>query len=154
MTWYRVQGEPDKLSDGASADDIRVGTGYSFTLNESLVNTGDYYAMVDVSSSPVGVPCTDMMRSKIVHFAASAAHATPTLTPALVRSNDPQRILGLNPDAPTTVEIYDVSGHRLRIVTDDYVDQLQLQAESIPGCYQVIVHNGDLRTVLRYIVIK
>ena len=154
VVWYRVQGDPDKLNDSETEDDIRVGTGYSFSLNESLVNTGDYYAMVDVSSSPSGVLCTDMMRSKIIRFAASSDASAPALAPALVRPNEPQRLIGLNPDAPTVITIYDISGHLLRTLADDGVERMDLTAEAVPGCYQLVVQNGDRRTVLRYIVIQ
>jgi len=154
VIWYRVKGEPDKESDGAQADDVRVGTGYSFTLNESLINSGDYYAMVDVSSSPAGTLCSGMMRSQIVHFASNRAYMPPRLTPALVRPSEPQQILHLDPEFPTTVTIYDLSGHLLRTFSEEGVDRIDMQAESVTGCYQVVVQNGDQRNVLRYIVVQ
>ena len=154
VTWYRVRGAPDKLTDGASADDERVGIGYSLTIDQSLKGTGDYYASVDVSSSPSGVLCTDLMRSLIVHYASSAAYAPPLLEPTMVRAHEPQRLLHLNPDQPTIITIYDIAGHRLKTLTAEGVDRMYLQAESVAGCYQVLVQNGEQRTVLRYIVIK
>ena len=154
VAWYRVHGEPDKLNAGVSGDDERLGTGYSFTLDESFANTGDYYAMVDVSSSPIGVPCTDMMRSQIVHFVSTKANAAPLLAPVMVRPNEPQQVHRLNPDAPTTIMIYDISGQLLRTISEEGVDRMDLQAESVAGCYQLVIQNGDLRTVLRYIVVQ
>lgn len=152
VTWYRVRGAPDKLTDGASADDERMGTGYSLTINQSFLGTGDYYASVDVSSSPSGVLCTDVMRSMIVHYASSAAPAPPLLEPTMVRPNEAQRLIQLNPDHPTTVTIYDIAGHRLQTLTAEGAAQMSLQAQSVAGCYQVVVRNGEQRTVLRYIV--
>ena len=152
VTWYRVRGVPDKLSDGASADDERVGTGYSLTLNRSFIGTGDYYASVDVSSSPSGVLCTDMMRSLIVHYASAAAPAPPLLEPTIVRPNEPQRLIQLDADHQTTVSIYDIAGRRLQTLTAYGVERLSLQAQPTVGCYQVVVENGEQRTVLRYIV--
>jgi len=154
VTWYRVRGAPDKLEDGASADDEQMGTGYSLTIDQSFLGTGDYYASVDVSSSPSGVLCTELMRSLIVHYASSASPAPPLLEPTMVRPNEPQRLLRLNPDFPTTVTIYDIAGHRLQTLTADGVERMELQAESVAGCYQVVVQNGEQRTVLRYIVVK
>lgn len=154
VTWYRVRGVPDKLDDGASADDERMGTGYSFTIDQSFVGTGDYYAMVDVSSSPAGVLCTDMMRSQIVHYASSAAPSAPLLEPTMVKPNESQRLVRLNPNHPTTVTTYDMSGRRLQMLTAYGVERLSLQAQPVAGCYQVVVQNGEQRTVLRYIVIK
>ena len=154
VTWYRVQGEPDKLSDGAAADDVRVGTGYSFTLNESLANTGDYYAMVDVSSSSTGVPCTGMVRSNMIHCTASSGMSTPVLAPTLVQPGEPQQVIGLNPDASTIMDVYDISGRLLRTVFGEGVDRLDVKAETVPGCYQVIVQNGNQRAILRYMVVQ
>lgn len=154
VTWYRVRGAPDKLTDGASADDERVGIGYSLTIDQSFKGTGDYYASVDVSSSPSGVLCTDLMRSFIVHYASTAAYAPPLLEPTMVRAHEPQRLLHLNPDQPTIVTIYDIAGHCLQTLTADNAERIDLQAQPVPGCYQVLVQNGDQRTILRYIVIK
>ena len=152
VTWYRVRGAPDKLTDGASADDERVGTGYSLTIDQSFKDTGDYYASVDVSSSPSGVLCTDLMRSLIIHYASSASPSPPLLEPTIVRPNEPQRLLRLDPDYPTTVTVYDIAGHLLQTLTAEGAEQLSLQAQHISGCYQVVVQNGDVHTVLRYIV--
>ncbi len=154
VTWYRVQGEPDKLSDGVAADDVRVGTGYSFTLKESLANTGDYYAMVDVSSSSTGVPCTGMVRSNMIHCTASSGMSTPVLAPTLVQSGEPQQVIGLNPEALTIIDVYDISGRLLRTVSGEGVDRLDVKAETVPGCYQVIVQNGNQRAILRYMVVQ
>jgi hypothetical protein len=154
VTWYRVRGAPDKLTDGASADDERVGIGYSLTIDQSFLGTGDYYASVDVSSSPSGVLCTDLMRSFIVHYASTAAYAPPLLEPTMVRAHEPQRLLHLNPDQPTKVTIYDIAGHCLQTLSADGVERMSLQAEGVAGCYQVVVQNGEQRTVLRYIVVN
>lgn len=154
VTWYRVRGAPDTMEDGASADDERVGTGYSLTIDKSFKGTGDYYASVDVSSSPSGVLCTDLMRSLIVHYASTTSYAPPLLEPTRVMPNEQQRLTRLDPDYPTSVTIYDIAGHRLQTLTAHGVERMNLQAESVAGCYQVVVQNGDQRTVLRYIVIK
>lgn len=154
VTWYRVRGAPDRLDDGASADDECMGTGYSLTIDRSFKGTGDYYASVDVSSIPSGVLCTDLMRSLIVHYASSVSPATPLLEPTMVRPNEPQRLLQLNADKPTTVTIYDTAGRRLQTLTTDGAERMDLQAQHVAGCYQVVVQNGDQRTVLRYIVVK
>ena len=155
VTWYRVRGVPDKIEDGASADDEMMGKGYSLTINRSFVGTGDYYASVDVSGSPSGVLCTDLMRSQLVHYASSASPAAaPILEPTMVRPNETQQILQLNPEEPTTVTIYDISGKRLKTLTAEGVERLSLNAAPVAGCYQVLVQNGEQKTVLRYIVVK
>ena len=152
VTWYRVRGAPDKLTDGASADDERMATGYYLTIDQSFQDTGDYYAVVDVSGSPSGLLCTGLMRSELVHYTSSAAPPAPFLEPTMVRPSEPQRLLQLNPDHPTTVTIYDMNGRLLQSHNAEGVERLALQAQPVPGCYQVLVQNGDQRTVLRYVV--
>ena len=152
VTWYRVRGAPDKLTDGASADDEQMGTGYSLTIDQSFKGTGDYYASVDVSSSPSGVLCTDLMRSLIIHYASSGVKPSPpVLEPTMVRPYEPQKLLHLDPAYPVTVTI---AGHCLQTLTAEGVEQLILYAQPVSGCYQVLVENAGQRTVLRYIVIK
>ena len=56
VTWYRVKGIPDPQEDDtldatyADPPDEEVGTGYYLTLDQNLVGTGSYYALVDMSS--------------------------------------------------------------------------------------------------------
>lgn len=154
VAWYRVRGAPDKIDEGVSADDERMATGYYLTIDQSFQGTGDYYAVVDVSGSPSGLLCTGLMRSELVHYTSSAAPPAPFLEPTMVRPSEPQRLLQLNPDQPTTVTVYDIAGHRLQTLSADGVERMSLQAEGGAGCYQVVVQNGDQRTVLRYVVIK
>ena len=156
VTWFRVKGLPDKLTDGVSADDTPLASGYYLTLDQSFVGTGDYYAVVDVSSSPSGMLCTDLMRSVLVHYSSpvSAPERVPILEPTIVRAAEEQRLLYLNPSFPTMVMVYDMSGRLIQRITADDADRLILHAAGTEGCYQVLVINGDQKTVLRYIVIK
>lgn len=155
VAWYRVRGVPDKIDEGVSADDERMATGYYLTIDQSFLGTGDYYAAVDMSADPSGELCGSVLRSEIVHYVSTTPAAVPpVLEPTVVRPNESQRILRLNPHAPTTVTVYDIAGHRLQTLSADGVERMSLQAEGGAGCYQVLVQNGDQRTVLRYIVIK
>jgi len=154
VVWYRVRGAPDKIDEGVSADDERMTTGYYLTIDQSFKGTGDYYAVVDVSSSPSGLLCTGLMRSELVHYTSSAAPPAPLLEPTMVRPSDPQRLLQLNPDWPTTVTVFDMNGRRLQTLTAEGAERLSIQAAPVAGCYQVLVQNGEQRTVLRYIVVK
>lgn len=155
VTWYRVRGVPDKIDEGASADDEMMAKGYYLTIDKSFKGTGDYYAIVDVSGSPSGLLCTGLLRSELVHYASSAApEQTPVLEPTFVRPREQQRLFRLNPNESTTVTIYDITGHRLQTLSAEGVEKLSLQAEGVAGCYQVVVQNGEQTTVLRYIVVK
>jgi hypothetical protein len=155
VTWYRVRGVPDKIDEDVGHDDEMMTVGYSLTIDQSMVGTGDYYAIVDVSGSPAGVLCNGLMRSEMVHYAASAPTApVPILEPTYVRPREPQRLLHLDPELPTTVTVYDAAGRRIEMLTADNAERLAMQAAGVAGCYQVVVQNGDQRTVLRYIVVK
>ena len=154
VTWYRVRGAPDKIEEDVGKDDEILTTGYYLTIDRSFKGTGDYYAIVDVSGSPSGLLCTSLMRSELVHYTSSAAPPAPLLEPTMVRPNAPQRLLQLNPDWPTTVTIFDMNGRRLQTLTAEGVERLSIQAAPVAGCYQVLVQNGEQRTVLRYIVVK
>lgn len=156
VTWYRVVGTPDRIEQGASGDDEVLSNGYYLTINQSLIGTGDYYALVDISSTSSGEICADYLRSELVCYStASSAHRQlPVLEPTIVRSHETQRILRLDPNYATTVILYDMSGHRLSTLTAEGVDQLSLQAEGTAGCYQLYVINNDVQVVLRYIVVK
>lgn len=155
VSWYRVKGAPDTFKDDATGDDEPMGTGFYLTIDQSFLGTGDYYAAVDMSANPSGELCGSVLRSEVVHYASTTPAAVPPLLePTVVRPNEGQRLLRLNPNAPTTVTIYDIAGHRLQTLSADGVERMSLQAEGVAGCYQVLVQNGDQRTVLRYIVIK
>jgi hypothetical protein len=155
VSWYRVKGAPDTFKDDATGDDEPMGTGFYLTIDQSFLGTGDYYAAVDMSADPSGELCGSVLRSEIVHYVSTTPAAVPpVLEPTVVRPNESQRILRLNPHAPTTVTVYDIAGHRLQTLSADGVERMSLQAEGGAGCYQVVVQNGDQRTVLRYIVVK
>ena len=155
VTWYRVRGLPDEPAGGASADDEKISTGYYLTIDRSFVGTGDYYAVVDMSSKATAERCTDYMRSQIVSYASSSTpKSAPILEPTIVRPYETQQLLRLNPNEPTTVTIYDMSGHRLQTLTADGVERMSLQAEGVDGCYQIVVQNGEEYYVLRYIVVR
>ena len=155
VTWYRVTGLPDKLTDGASGDDVPLANGYYLAIDQSFVGTGDYYAMVDVSHNPSGMLCTDFMRSQLIHYTSSSAapKRVPVIEPTIVRAAEEQRILYLDPESPTIVTIYDIAGHLLKVLTAYGVERLNLRAEGVAGCYQIVVHNCDEQYVLRYIVV-
>ena len=154
VTWYRVKGIPDKIEEDTGRDDEQLSKGFYLTIDSSFVGTGDYYAVVDVGTDTSGILCTGLMRSELVHYTSSAPapKKTPVLEPTYVRPYEAQRLLRLDPDQPTTVNLYDMSGHCLQTLTADGVERMSLQAAGSTGCYQVIVKNGKKRYVLRYIV--
>ena len=156
VSWYRVNGLPDKLEDGASGDDEMLANGYYLTIDKSFVGTGDYYAVADLSGTASGELCSNLIRSNIVSYssAVSAPKQAPVLEPTIVRPYEMQRLLRLDPNYPTTVTIYNIAGHRLQTLSADGVERMSLQAEGADGCYQIVVQNGEEYYVLRYIVVR
>ena len=156
VTWYRVRGlGPDIQEEDVWSDDEPLTTGYYLTIDRSFAGTGDYYAVARVTESPSGELCRDHLTSELIHYASNQAPAqTPLLTPTRVLPNETLQLLRLNPEYPTTVTVYDLSGRLLQTLTADGVTRLCLQAQTVAGCYQLIVYNGDTRHVLRYIVVK
>lgn len=156
VTWYRVRGVPDKLEDGASADDEICGTGYYLTIDRSLIGTGDYYAIVDMSYSPSGVLCNGLMRSELIHYSSAEAteRRVPVLEPTFVHAGEEQRLLHLNPANETKVTVSDMAGRTIQQLKVDGTERMTLYAAPAAGSYQVTVINGTEKYVLRYMVVK
>ena len=152
--WYRVRGEPDKLDGSNGYDDAFVCHGYYLTLDKSLVGTGDYYAIIDVSSSPSGLLCTDYMRTVIVSYTSSGApgRASPYLTPNTVRVGEQLTLANLNPATTVEVTVYDLSGHVVTQQTTHGAERIAIEAARAAGCYLMIVQTPEGQQAFRYIV--
>ena len=152
VSWYCVKGEIDSIDSDKPRDDVFYGTGYYLTLDSSLVGTGDYYAVVDVSHSPSGVLCHGLMRSIIAHYASMGkAGMRPILNPTIARSGETLTLSGLNDTQPVMLTLYDINGHLVaqRTVHDT---RYQFEAPVVAGCYCLVVATKEERCVIRFIV--
>jgi len=152
VTWYRVHGTPDVMDDTFPLDDEVVCHGYYLTIDRNLWTTGDYYAVVDVSSSPSGLLCTSLMRTYIAQYAGSKPKQRLALTPTYVAAGSQMKIIGLDPSVSSTICVYDMVGRMLLNTTSQNETTYYMHAANTPGCYNVVVHWGDEKQTLRYIV--
>jgi len=152
VTWYRVKGTPDVMDDTFPLDDEVVCKGYYLTIDQNLWTTGDYYAVVDVSSSPSGVLCTSLMRTYIAQYAGSKPQQRLALSPTYVAAGSQMQLMGLDPTISSTICVYDMVGRLLSTTTTQNETTYYLQAAAAPGCYNVVVYWGDEKQTLRYIV--
>lgn len=159
VTWYKVTGDPDDISQDTLRDDIVMGDGYYLTIDRNFRNTGDYYAVVDVSNGADGQLCYGLMRSWLVHYAQSTSKEqgpqyAPRLVPNMVSYGQTMRIQDLNPNVVTDVILYTASGQLLRTYTGIKQASYDLLVDEMPGCYFMVVHMGDELITLRYIVVQ
>lgn len=151
VTWYRVVGEPDDMHNAFPQDDQVVIRGsYYLTLAKNLQNTGNYYAVVDVSNAQ-GMLCDGLMRTVIINYSGKTSTQQIALIPNYAHPNQALRLQGLNPNETTTIQVYSTAGQLVRtFVCED--TQLVFPAEYTAGCYQVKVSSLSINQVLKYLV--
>lgn len=156
VNWYRVVGEPDDFSNGQTQDDQLVVTGsYYLTLNQNLQGTGDYYAIVDISSNPSGRICTDYMRSMIVHYSSVNSPARrPILLPSVSPAGSTIRLVGLAENELTTITVMSYQGQRIRSVQTIGTDTYMLATEPIPGVYLLQVESASVSSSIKFILTR
>lgn len=151
--WYKINGEPDDIHNALPQDDQLVGKGYYYTIDQNFRGTGDYYAVVDVSSTAQGLLCDGLMRSTIVHYSSSASHKPSlALMPSAARPGQEIKIVGLNPNEQAEIYIYSSAGQLVKTLQTTGTNTLHINAEYTAGCYQVKVISPSFNQVLRYIV--
>lgn len=156
VNWYRVVGEPDDFSAGQAQDDQLVVSGsYYLTLNQNLQGTGDYYAIVDISSNPSGRICTDYMRSEIIHFSSAGSPARrPMLLPSVAPAGTTMRLVGLAENELTTITVVSYQGQRIRSAQSIGTDTYMFETEPIPGAYLLQVESASGSTSIKFILTR
>ena len=151
VTWYRVVGEPDDMHNAFPQDDQVVIPGsYYLTLAKNLQNTGNYYAVVDVSNAQ-GMLCDGLMRTVIINYSGGGKAPQLSLLPNYASPGQQIKLVGLNLNEKTTVQVFSATGQLVRtFVCED--TQLVFPAEYIAGCYQVKVSSPSINQVLKYLV--
>lgn len=151
VTWYRVVGEPDDMHNAFPQDDQVVIRGsYYLTLAQNLQNTGNYYAVVDVSNAQ-GMLCDGLMRTVIINYSGGGKAPQVNLLPNYASPGQQIKLVGLNPNEKTAVQIFSTAGQLVRtFICED--TQLVFPAEYIAGCYQVKVSSPSINQVLKYLV--
>lgn len=154
VTWYRIVGEPDDMHDSIFPQDDQVVVRNSFylTLDQDLKGTGNYYAVVDVSNAH-GKYCDGLMRSVIINYSGTGNGSAPQvrLMPTCAAPGQQLKLVGMDPDETTTVQIFSSAGQLVRsFVCED--SQAFFPAEYTAGCYQVRVSSNSVKQVIKYFV--
>lgn len=166
VTWYRVVGDVDNLHNEAFPyNDEVVGHGYCLALGHSLIGTGMYYAVIDMSSNSQGQLCDGFVRSEVVDFSGNTSDTSTedsditkpmrsfSLVPSLAHKNSTITLLGLDPDEESKIQIYSLSGQLVRSFETRGSDSAEFISELSGGCYQVRVITPTITQTLRFIVL-
>lgn len=153
VVWYRVVDQPDDMqATKFPRDDRMVGTGFYLTIDRNMRNTGDYYCVVDVSSA-IGTLCDTKMRSEIVTYSKTSAHAPALMLNSTTESGVEGMVLsGINPNEQTTMSIYDAAGRVVWSLTIVGQSEFTLPQMPMAGCYVLRVNGESVSEVFRYIV--
>lgn len=162
VTWYQVVGEPDDLSNPDSWNDIPVINGsYYLTLGQNLTGTGDYYALIDVSSNSSGHLCSGYMCSELISYSSgsisgddnmNAPSRAPKLMPSVAKSGEVIRLTNLEVNELTDITIYDPNGRRVSMMQTEGEHTVVIDTDFMPGCYLVKVDSPTGHFSLKFIL--
>ena len=163
VTWYQVVGEPDDLSKPDSWNDIPVINGsYYLTLGQNLTGTGDYYALIDVSSNSSGHLCSGYMCSELIRYSSSsmstgdngvnAPSRAPKLMPSVAKTGEVIRLTNLEVNELTDITIYDPNGRRVSMMQTEGEHTVVIDTDFMPGCYLVKVDSPSGHFSLKFIL--
>ena len=153
VTWYRVVGEPDDMHNAFPQDDqVVIKASYYLTLAKNLQNTGQYYAVVDVSNAK-GMLCDGLMRTVIIDYSNGEKTHKLKLLPNYALPGQQLELVGLNPNETTTIQIFSTTGQLIRTFVCEEA-RFFFPAEQTAGCYHVKVSSPTVNHVLKYLVQK
>lgn len=139
VTWYRIVDEQDDAcNEKIVKNDEVVGTGFYYTMDNNLIGTGDYYAVVSVSDIA--------FRTKVFTY---SGNNKVLLLPTKASRGQVLHIKGLIGEA--VISVYDINGRHVKTEKTDGSLTYEITAEDAAGVY--IVHINDGReTVVKYLV--
>lgn len=157
VTWYQVVGEPDDLSNPDTWNDVPVVKGsYYLTLDQNLKGTGDYYALIDVSSTSSGHLCSGYMCSELVRYSSGSMGGGPMkgpqLMPTVAKTCETIRLVGLQVNELTDITIYDPNGRRVSVMQSEGEHTVVIETDFMPGCYLVKVDSPSGHYSLKFIL--
>ncbi|MDY6426712.1 MAG: T9SS type A sorting domain-containing protein, partial [Bacteroidales bacterium] len=153
VDWYRVVGEMDNLDSG-ERDDEKVGSGYYYTINSKLNDTGDYYALIDLPWQTTEVGCSGLMRTVVFHYAPKGTtKRAMAVSPTITYPEQQIEIVNL-PKEEVEVYVYDVAGRLYRSFHTDGEPAAAFKAEPMAGTYIVVVWTSKGKETFKYIVRK
>ena len=141
VTWY-------KIIDGG--DDQQVGSGFSYTVDQSLMGTGSYYALINLPKQTKNVGCKGVYSTKVYEFSGNSQQKV-MLVPSIVAPKSAVSIINL-PKEDVTISVYNQLGKLYCMIKSNGEDKVEFISQELSGNYFVEVQSLSEKTTLRYIV--
>ena len=141
VTWYRItdNGNPQV-----------VGNGYSYTIDRSLLGTGDYYARIELPTQTNDVACKCIYGTQTYSFDGDVL-PTPMLMPSIVGPNERVEVLNL-PMGNAEIKVYDKVGKIYYSIESNGRSKVEFLSQDLPGQYLVEVKTPATKVTLKYVV--
>ena len=141
VTWYRItdNGNPQV-----------VGNGYSYTIDRSLLGTGDYYARIELPTQTNDVACKCIYGTQTYSFDGDEL-PTPMLMPSIVGPREMVEVLNL-PMENAEIKVYDKVGKIYYTIESNGRSKVDFLSQDLPGQYLVEVKTPATKVTLKYVV--
>lgn len=150
VTWYRVVGTKDLLGSDDSDDEL-LGKGYYYTVGETLVGTGDYYATVDLQPNASEAMCGGILRTQVFSFVSTGKEGV-AIYPNMLASGEQVNVTGLPDDTAVEITVYDMMGQVLHRFHTQGQTTYSFATQAVPGYYMVQVRFEEKEQILKYVV--
>ena len=141
VTWYRITDNGDPQV---------VGNGYSYTIDRSLLGTGDYYARIELPTQTNDVACKCIYGTQTYSFDGDVT-PTPMLMPSIVGPREKVQVLNL-PMENAKIKVYDKVGKIYYIIESNGASKVDFISQDLPGQYLVEVKTPATKVTLKYVV--
>ena len=141
VTWYRI------TDNGAPQV---VGNGYSYTIDRSLLGTGDYYARIELPTQTNDVACKCIYGTQTYSFDGDVL-PTPMLMPSIVGPNERVEVLNLSMEN-AEIKVYDKVGKIYYTIESNGRSKVDFLSQDLPGQYLVEVKTPATKVTLKYVV--
>ena len=141
VTWYRITDNGDPQV---------VGNGYSYTIDRSLLGTGDYYARIELPTQTNDVACKCIYGTQTYSFDGDIL-PTPMLMPSIVGPRERVEVLNL-PMENAEIKVYDKVGKIYYSIESNGRSKVEFLSQDLPGQYLVEVKTPASKVTLKYVV--
>ena len=141
VTWYRITDNGDPQV---------VGNGYSYTIDRSLLGTGEYYARIELPTQTNDVACKCIYGTQTYSFDGDV-QPTPMLMPSIVGPNERVEVLNL-PMENAEIKVYDKVGKIYYTIESNGRSKVDFLSQDLPGQYLVEVKTPAIKVTLKYVV--
>jgi hypothetical protein len=128
-----------------------VGTGYSYTIDRSLLGTGSYYAEIHLPVQTSDVGCKGILGTQVFDFEAEAS-IKPALIPTIVAPYQPVDVVNLPLEENAEIKVYDHVGKLYYIIQTNGQSKVAFESQALPGKYIVEIQSKEGKISLKYIV--